>query len=209
MDFPTETKIVLALKSQGWLTLKQLGRSLGISEMAVLNHIKRLEEKGLIQRRRGKPRVGRPYYLFGLTEASKQSYYSSSDKMLEDLLEYLKQNNLGRVVEEFIRSRYKVKESEYLRKFASLTPGEKVNTLYTLRQQENYMPELKARRNHYELLEYNCPIYRVSKEFPVACELERKLFEKLVGSRVENTHRQIDEANVCRFVISKVNGGVR
>ena len=64
------------------------------------------------------------------------------------------------------------------------------------------MAELaSARKNTFELLEHNCPVYAVADKYWEACAVERDLFQKLLHADVETSHRVVEGDAVCRFLI--------
>ncbi len=201
-EYPTETQIILILKEKGERSLQQLSDELKISKMGVLNHIKRLEGKGLIRRIQKKGRVGRPYFLFSVTEDSKENLANSSSWMLSGLISYLKDTGNGSLVENFLRERYDQIRLEYEKRMSHLKPEMRLQELVRIRESENYFPILRAASSGtYELQEFNCPIYQISRQFGVACGLETKLFSSVLDMDVESTHRQVDGHGVCRFLI--------
>lgn len=203
-EYPTETKLILILKEKGERSLQQLSHDLGISKMGVLNHIKRLEQNGLVRRIQRKGKVGRPYYLFNVTEDSKENLANSNSWMLQTLVTYLKENGHEKIMEDFLRERYDQIRMEYEKRLSHLSPDKRVPELVKLRESENYFPVLRETGiDAYELQEFNCPIYQISKQFGIACGLETKLFSSVLDMNVESTHRQIDGHGVCRFLLRK------
>lgn len=202
--YPSETRIVLALKKGNPMRLDDLSAEIGISKMGILNHIQKLESKGMVERLLVKSKVGRPYYVFKLKEESKESVARADQWVLDGLIDYLEKTGNGNLAEEFLKERYvKVKE-EYQEKLAGLSHEKKVEALTRLREEENYYPELKETGNgSYELLEYNCPIYRVAGKISLACSLESRMFSSVLDAEVNSTHRQVNGSDVCRFLIKK------
>ncbi len=202
--YPSETRIILTLKSLGPLSLKELAEKIQISKMAVLNHIKRLESQGMVERSLVKASVGRPYYVFQVKDISKEKMTSSSEWLLDGLLEYLEKTNRGEIAKSFLNDRYKQIRIDYEKRLNTLAGQRKVEGLTRIREEENYFPELKRQgKDSYELLEYNCPIFKISRRFGIACTLETKLFSSVLDMDVSSTHRQVDGSDVCRFLITK------
>lgn len=202
--YPSETRIVLALKRDGYLSLNELSEEVGISKMAILNHLQKLEEQGLVERRLVKTKVGRPYYKFGVSEFSKVKMAPSDITMLEEFVEYMDEKGHSDIMNDFLRNRYSQVRLDYENKLSRVVPEKRVEALAKLREQENYFPELKSGgRDNYELLEYNCPIFSISKKFGLSCSLETQLFSSVLNREVTSTHRQVDGSDVCKFLIKK------
>lgn len=203
MEASTETRILMHLKSRS-ANLEEIARVTGISKMAALKHIKQLEERGLVERRIVKARVGRPYYSFSYTEAAKSDFRTSDSLMLNAFMDYLKARGMDDIVEGFLKSRYEKSMQRYETEVGSLKAEERISKLVSLRDKEHYMPELhRVSGSMYELLEKNCPIFKMAKNYPLACSLEQNLFASVLGMDVEATHRQSDGEGICRFLIRK------
>lgn len=205
--YPSETRIILALKDGKPLTLGELSQKIGISRMGVLNHIQKLEEKGMLERRLVKAKVGRPHYVFKLRGSSKENVASSDAWVLDGLLEYLDRTGNGKLAENFLKDRYSKIRDEYSDRISRVQEDRKVEELTRIREEENYYPELKSSGNgSYELYEYNCPIFKISNRFGIACSLETSLFSSVLGAEVTSTHRQVNGSDVCRFLIKRKEG---
>jgi predicted ArsR family transcriptional regulator len=172
--------------------------------MGILNQIQKLETRGMIERKIIKNKIGRPYFIFNLKDGSKSLLNNSSDAMLEDLLAYISEKGHGDIIESFLKDRYQSIRIEYSKKLYALDQDKKIEALVKLREDENYFPEHNKLNNQTdELLEYNCPIFRISNRFGIACSLETSLFSSVLDMDVKSTHRQVDGSGLCRFLISK------
>ncbi len=202
--YPSYTRIILELKTSNGLSLNDLSQRIGISKMGILNQIQKLETRGMIERKIIKNKIGRPYFIFNLKDGSKSLLNNSSDAMLEDLLAYISEKGHGDIIESFLKDRYQSIRIEYSKKLYALDQDKKIEALVKLREDENYFPEHNKLNNQTdELLEYNCPIFRISNRFGIACSLETSLFSSVLDMDVKSTHRQVDGSGLCRFLISK------
>ncbi len=191
------------LKS-GSANLDEIARTAGISKMAALKHIRQLEDRGLVERKIVKAKVGRPYYSFSYTDAAKSDFQNSDSSMLNSLLDYLRVKGHDEIVEDFLKSRYEIYSQRYESELGSSNADERIKRLVAIRESEDYMPELhRMSATTYELLEKNCPIFKMARNYPVACSLEQRLFSGVLGMEVDATHRQSDGAGICRFLIKR------
>lgn len=203
-SYPTESRVIIALKESNGLSLKDLSERLNISKMAVLKHLQTLESRHIVERRIAKKNIGRPYYTFHLLQSSTSALGSSSEMLLQDLLNFLAENGNKEIVIKFLRERYNRIEAYYRDSLMFKTGNERVEELARLRFLEDYLPELKKiGKEKFELLEYNCPIFAISSKFNDACTLEQKLFENVLKMEVNSTHTQVNGHGTCRFLISK------
>jgi len=203
-SYPTESRVIIALKESNGLSLKDLSERLNISKMAVLKHLQSLESRHIVERRIAKKNIGRPYYTFHLLQSSSSALGSSSEMLLQSLLNFLAENGNKEIVIKFLRERYSKIEAYYRDSLMFKTGNDRVEELARLRFLEDYLPELKKiGKEKFELLEYNCPIFAISSKFNEACALEQKLFENVLKMEVNSTHTQVNGHGTCRFLISK------
>jgi predicted ArsR family transcriptional regulator len=202
-EYPTPVKIILLLKEFPGLSLDELAQKLDISKMAVLNHISALEQQGAVSRKIVKKKVGRPSFVFYSLPVSNNKLGNSSDSMLNDFMDFIKNTGNEKLLEEFLKDRYSKVRSEYITSMRGKDFDEKVNELAILRRKADYYPEVKKSQENLELVEYNCPILSISKNFGIACSLETKMFSQVLDANVKSTHRQVNGYSACRFLISR------
>ncbi len=203
-NYPTESRVIIALKESNGMSLKDLSERLNISKMAVLKHLQTLESRHIVERRIAKKNIGRPYYTFHLLQSSSSALGSSSEMILCSLLDFLSANGNKEMVIKFLRERYNKIEAYYMDSLKFKKGRERVEELARLRFLEDYLPELKKiGKDKFELLEYNCPIYAISSKFGEACVLEQKLFENVLKMEVNTAHTQVNGHGTCRFLIGK------
>jgi predicted ArsR family transcriptional regulator len=84
-----------------------------------------------------------------------------------------------------------------------------VKELARIRDEEGYIAESKKSKGDgkYILLEYNCPIIHIAEKHWEACSTETELFEKLLGAKIETTHRAAKGDSVCKFIIKERREG--
>ncbi|BAB60591.1 hypothetical protein [Thermoplasma volcanium GSS1] len=199
----TENEIIILLKKDGPKRLDELAKELGISNMAVLRHMEKLEATGVVERRTFKGKQGRPYFKFSIKEIGASQITNSDGKILLDLISFLSENGHEKILDNFLEWRYSQQIIEYRKQMSGEDSDQKFLTLVKLRYDDCYFPEYSVRDGIYEITEYNCPIFRIAQKDGYACELERKLFENTTGFDVEYTHRQVDGAYSCKFILRK------
>jgi len=172
--------------------------------MAVLKHLQSLESRHIVERRIAKKNIGRPYYTFHLIQPSSSVLGSSSEVLLQSLLNFLAENENKEIVIKFLGERFSKIEAYYRDSLIFKTGNDRLEELTRLRFLEDYLPEFKKiGKEKFELLEYNCLIFAISSKFDEACALEQKLFENVLKMEVNFTHTRVNGHGTCRFLISK------
>ncbi|BCS93192.1 helix-turn-helix transcriptional regulator [Metallosphaera javensis (ex Sakai et al. 2022)] len=200
-------EILIFLKRNNRASLKAIADHLGMTKMGAYKHMVKLENEGLVSRKVIKKPVGRPEYVFELTDKGKQFFQNSDSLILNELLNFLDREGHGNIVIKFLKERVRHLTKEYMEKMKGKEMGEKVELLREFRSRDGYMAEVKRVGNSFELIELNCPIYKIASVYGEACQLERDLFAKVLNAEVQSTHRQVIGSPVCRFIISKKGEG--
>ena len=84
----------------------------------------------------------------------------------------------------------------------NLNFDEKVKKLNDIQNSKGYMTELtKIDDQTYELMEYNCPIFAVAKEYKSACACETQMFKEVLGTeQVKRVTCKTEDGDHCRFI---------
>ncbi len=70
----SQQEIVRLLRRQGDLTVEDLSRGMGISSVAVRQHLEMLEAEGLLTTRTERRPIGRPRRIYRLTDAADELF---------------------------------------------------------------------------------------------------------------------------------------
>jgi DeoR family transcriptional regulator, suf operon transcriptional repressor len=194
--------ILLLLKRAPDSSLAEVAGSLGISKVAALAHVRRLESDGLVARAYRAGRVGRPRVVFRLTEAAVALFPHNYAEMSRCALEFIEER-LGRPAVGELLARQAAEVADRNRTRVGEGPlAHRVAELAKVRAEGGYMAEVGRRQGAtIEMLEHNCPILALAERFPEACEVERRMFESMLRARVDVSHRVVAGDPVCRFIM--------
>ncbi len=118
-------------------------------------------------------------------------------------LAYIEEKLGRKAVEDVLRRRQSETLPGYKEHVNAETLAGRVRQLAQLRDQEGYIAEDKKHGfSKFEILEHNCPIIAIAENYWEACTVENEMFRKVLDANVETTHRVVDGANVCRFLIT-------
>lgn len=204
LGFPRRQRDILRLlKREPDRSLGEIAQALGISKVATLRHLNRLEERVLVSRSLETGGRGRPRIRFRLMAASATLFPQAYSEMAGCALRFVEQRMGREAVVELLRDRAREVARRERHRFEGKSLPEKAATLVRIREEMGYMAESGPRRpgNPLTLLEHNCPILALAREYGEACDVERELFENLLGAEVEAQHRVAAGDPVCRFVV--------
>ncbi len=196
--------VLLLLKRTSVVSVAAVARALGISRAAAWKHLASLEAAGWVEReyRRG-PR-GRPAAAFRLAARSRPLFPQAYTEMSLGALAFLERRDGRIAVREMLEERGAALGAKHAPRLDRPDLFERVRELAKIRDEEGYMASAsRAGRSGFELLEHNCPILAVAERYGEACEVERRLFQRLLRAEVAVSHRVVAGDPVCRFRIGR------
>jgi iron-sulfur cluster biosynthesis transcriptional regulator SufR len=201
----TRRRILELLKLRGPQTADQLAKELGLTPMGVRGHLTSLEHDRLISHRAEKRPMGRPAYLYELTELGDELFPRAYPQLAGSLLDTLKAVYGEDSVEKLFQKRNEVLAEQYRARLEGKSLQERVAELAEIRSEEGYMAYYEALDDEtFVLREYNCAICQVAKRALQACKAELKLFQQVLpGAEVERQQHMIRGDRTCTYVIRR------
>lgn len=205
-DVSTRKMILTMLKTKGPLSVSEMSRLLGITEMAVRRHLNTLERDNLIESVLVRQAMGRPMNQYSLTESAEDLFPKKYHYLTLDLLEEL-ESALG---EDKVNLLFERRKQRLIRRYEHRMEGkslpDRVSELSNIQNANGYMVELEHNDDgSYLLKEHNCPISQVANQYNHACSCELEMFESLLGeeARVERTECLAKGGSKCAYVIQR------
>ena len=184
------------LKVHGPTNVPRLAELRKVGMNAVRQQLSALQREGLVEPRLERRSVGRPTQLWALTTKADalfpQAYGPLALAILRQLRELDGEKKLDQVFDR--RTRHLV--ASYRKRLAGKkTLGEKWQELARIREEEGYMARAEGRG----LTEHHCPIAAIAREFPQACAYEKKLFEAVLGEKLDRTDHLASGGRACVY----------
>jgi predicted ArsR family transcriptional regulator len=199
----TRSGILETLKRAGSLTAADLAREMGVSAIAARQHLSVLEAEGLVEASlRRKSGVGRPSSVYHLTEKGQETFPRLYDEFLLLVLKGVREIGGVSGMKALLDWRTEETDRHYGPQLRWLPPRERVNALFDILAQTGHMPELREAPGEVIIEEYNCPIARISREFPEICQSELALMERLVDLPTTRDTCMAHGSDVCRYRFS-------
>jgi predicted ArsR family transcriptional regulator len=199
----TKDKILELLKKETNLTVSELSKCLGITEMAVRKHLTVLERDSLLTITEVRQPMGRPLQVFSLSSQADELFPNSYETLAIEFLQDLQELHGEEIIDTLLEKRSERQKNNYLPQMQNKNFGEKVHKLKEIQLKKGYMAELnKLNDDTYELIEYNCPIFTVAKQYKMACTCETNMFKNVLGTQhVKRVTCKTDDEDHCRFLI--------
>lgn len=183
-DGQTKDKIILLLKKTGGLTAEELSKRVGITPMGVRQHLISLERKNIISYETRKHGIGRPVFVYKLTDRADDIFQKSYSGFVLDLLSDLESLDGRQKLGTLLKKRKDRLVKERARLLAPYDFQGKIKALSNLLEEDGYLVELRDDGPHYGLSLHNCPLSKVSSLYPEVCDLELKQISELLDKPV-------------------------
>jgi len=182
---PTRQNIITLLKKNGGMTIEELSKKISITPMGIRQHLLSLEKKGLVSYTAKKQGIGRPGFVYMLTESADDLFPKTYDRFVLDILKEVKKNDGQEKINKIFswqRAKVLKQKKEALSGLSGI--DEIMQGLKNLLVSEGFLVDLEKEGDNYILKTYNCPIRKVAAEFNEACQEELHLFRELLNRNV-------------------------
>ena len=202
---PSRQVIVRLLKQQGPSDSEALAAQLGISAMAVRQHLYALRAQKLVTYQEEQRPIGRPAKMWSLTPAAESHFPDAHAGLTVNLLNAAEQTfgeqGVKRVVSRCAEQQIEAYRSRIPAR-ASLQ--KRLATLISIRNEEGYMAEVQRQPDgSFLLIENHCPISAAANTCPKLCDAELEVFRAIlgVGVVIERTEHMLAGARRCVYRI--------
>ncbi len=201
---PTRKKIIYLLKKNGPLSIESLSSELLITSMGIRQHLLSLERKGYITYVAKRKGIGRPAFLYQLTEKAQNLFPTAYDIFLVETFKDIEGNEGSGKIEEL----FKWHKNRFLNLFKEAlstkkTLRDRLSGISDILNARGYLAEIADSDDHFSLVIFNCPIYRLSREFREACRFDLQMFQELIGQEVSREKCMNDGDISCSYRIPK------
>ncbi len=206
----TRKTIMEMLKRKGECDVASLASAIGISGVAVRQHLAGMLEDRLVAYRSVRRPVGRPTRLYKLTDAADNAFPQSSDRVALDLLERMEKLVGREMVEKIFESRLKDLDTQYRERLqGARTWVKKLELLAEIRDAEGYLCNLesmptKETKGGLGLVEHHCPVASVAGKYPELCAIELELFKRVLGEpHIKRVEHIRSGGHACVYIVPK------
>jgi predicted ArsR family transcriptional regulator len=185
-DQTVKDQILHLLKMQGAQTAGGLAERLGVSPMAVRQHLQALKAGNWVVYQEERRPLGRPVKLWQLAPRSRDRFPDSHADLMVDLLRSIETVFGAKGIDQLMLDRKQRQIQTYLTKVTDIPSWQqKVQKLAHLRTQEGYMAEVIEQSGGALLLvENHCPICAAAQNCQKLCTTELDVFRSVLGTSV-------------------------
>ncbi|MDF2658031.1 MAG: MarR family transcriptional regulator [Paenibacillus sp.] len=185
----TRRAIVKLLKQNGSMDAHQLAVQLGVTAMAVRQHLYDLQEQKLVTFTEEARAMGRPAKMWTLTSEANRLFPDGYADLTVSLIESMKEAFGDEGLEKLLEIRNRKQVLDYRSKApANLPLKDKLEAIAEARTAEGYMAEVVENADgSYQYVEKHCPICEAAKACTNLCLKELEMFQDVLGNKVEIT----------------------
>lgn len=203
----TRRAITQRLKQEGPLDAATLAAPLGISAMAVRQHLYTLQKEGLVTYAEKSQPVGRPAKLWQLTAAANRLFPDGYAELTLSLITAMGEAFGDKGLDQLLEVRTRQQIASYADAItAQENLPERLKTLAAKRTDEGYMAEVQEQTDgSYLLIENHCPICTAAEACTGLCASEMEVFQQVLGEQatVERTEHILQGQRRCVYRVSQ------
>lgn len=200
----TRRAVVNRLKQSGAMDSQELAAALGVSAMAIRQHLYALQSEHLVTYSESARAMGRPVKLWRLTPAADRlfpdGYAELTLGLIESVREAFGEAGLSKLLDLRTAHQLAAYEAEIL---PDSTLRQKLERLASLRTAEGYMAEVQQLEDgSFLLLENHCPICAAAALCNGFCERELAVFQQVLGQKIERTEHIVAGSRRCAYRVA-------
>jgi|SRR5690349_14319581 len=202
----TRRAIAKLLKTEGPIDSAQLAQRLGLTAMAVRQHLYALQREGLVTSEERPVPIGRPAKFWRLTREADHLFPETYAELSVALIDSVKDAFGEEGLERVLTSRCARQRMDYGKRIRPNDPlDRKLKELAQVRTEEGYMAEIRREEDgSFLLVENHCPICAAANACQGFCSTELDLFRFVLGPgvSVERAEHIIKGDHRCVYRIS-------
>jgi predicted ArsR family transcriptional regulator len=198
---PADREFLLLLQQRGSASVQVLCELAGVTATAIRLRLARLIDRGLIARDVGRAEGrGRPQHSYRITDTGRKELgdnYGELALVLWEEMRGIDDEAIRRRVLDRVRSRM---VGSYGAQVSGSSLEQRMEQLRTSLTDRGFRVEVDCAPGALPILrERNCPYHELAAQDPGICELEQRVFEDVLGTRLELVQCSRQGDGCCEF----------
>lgn len=198
----TRETILEAIKQSNEATVGSLAIAADVSPVTVRHHLNSLQADSLLETRSVRRKVGRPYYVYSLSDKGHELFPQRYMRLSSRLLDELKARFPTDTVNELFNSVVQQIVDDSRKDFEGLTVEQRLDYLVDLLAEEGFLASWESTGGRYILTEYSCPYYAIGQKHDEVCTLDRQLVQIILDTDIEQKSCMLHGDSRCQFTFS-------
>ena len=197
----TRETILHAIKTSNHANVEELAEVANVSPVTVRHHLNSLQAEGLIEITSVRRKVGRPYYVYSLSEKGQELFPKRYVRLTSRLLDELKARLPEDVVREVFSSVVQNLIDDHKGEFEHLPFEQRLDYLVNLLEEEGFLSTWDKTATGYRLTEHSCPYVSIGRSHEEVCIIDQELIVGILQSSIKQQSCILNGADRCEFVI--------
>lgn len=195
----TRQQILTILKESGSATVDVLARSLDLTPITVRHHLSILLGEGYVGAQQVRRKVGRPHYVYNLTDKAAdlfpQGYHILTDRLLEELKEMVGEDGMRELL-----TRLADKLAASVKpQIGEGSLEDRLDQAARLLIKEGFLAKWEKTPEGYVFYELNCPYRRVIQRHPEVCTMDQRFLSTVLRIGVEKIDCIVGGGERCSY----------
>lgn len=199
----TREKILRTLLSTHTATIKELADAVDITSISVRHHLSSLEAENLVTSTEERHGVGRPRFVYALTEKGVEEfptkYLPFTLRMLDVLKNELPEKDYHRLFKKIAVGMINADPED----LKAMPFDGRVKLLHNLLSEAGYIFEWHKNKRVYQLTLLNCPYIRLGLDYPEVCIIDQTIISEFLSEPFEIKSCILNGKEHCTFQISR------
>lgn len=197
----TREIIFHTIKQSPQSTVEELAEAADISPVTVRHHLNALQAEGTIEASSVRRKVGRPYYVYSLSERGQELFPKRYVRLTSRLLDEMKGRLPADVINEIFAGVVNNVLEEHRGEFEHLPLEGRLDYLVNLLSEEGFLSTWERTADGYRLVEYSCPYLSIGNTHGEVCSFDRQLMSSVLQLDVIQDSCMLQGSNCCQFKV--------
>jgi predicted ArsR family transcriptional regulator len=195
----TRDIILEEIKRTNGATVDELAQTAEISPVTVRHHLNSLQAEGLLETASVRRKVGRPYYVYSLSNKGQELFPKRYVRLSSRLLDELKDRYPDGTISELFNNVVERIADDHRNDFENKSVEKRLDYLVDLLAEEGFLASWELTDNGYKLIEYSCPYISIGQKHHEVCVFDKQLIQIVMDTEIDQHSCMIDGDSCCEF----------
>jgi len=197
----TRETILRTIKAQPKANVDALAEAASVSPVTVRHHLNGLQANGLIESQSVRRKVGRPYYVYSLSEKGQELFPKRYVRLTSRLLDELKIHMPPDAINDVLSNVVNGVLEEHRGEFEHLDVEDRLDYLVDLLADEGFLAHWKKTNEGYLVTEFSCPYISLGETHSEICTIDKELIVNVLQMPVQQNSCMLDGGECCQFLV--------
>ena len=198
----TRNRILQTLLRHPRLSTIELAEAVGINPISVRHHLTNLQKDNLVGAEEVHHGVGRPRFLYFLTENGLEKFPTRYLRLTTRILTQMKDKLPQPMISEMFKELATTMASEHTAELKNLNVEERLDVMKDVLADEGFVVEWEKKGSQYLIHEITCPYLQVGQSHPEVCTVDQTLISTMLAVPANKVQCILSGANHCTYVVN-------